>query len=322
MSYKHAIKAIWSQPLVWKSVGAAIRKPGLIVLMYHRIGESVEGFQGLNPDTFYAQMLWIKKNCQVISPPEIVESTNHPSKSRPPVLVTFDDGYRDFYQKAYPVLRELQIPAIVFLPTSLIDEGAVLWTDLLYLAMLRTDELRAPLPWAASKSLSIRTAEERELYLNTCKSYLKNVEDEQRKRYLAQVLDALNISPYRPSIERQMLCWNEIRTTLGLIEYGGHTHTHPIMSKIDAVSLENEIRTCRDRILNETGVAPKYFAYPNGRKEDFNALSQQLLRKYGFDYAFTTVEGLNGPSTQWMEVSRLPTTTKTIADFAWLLSMA
>jgi peptidoglycan/xylan/chitin deacetylase (PgdA/CDA1 family) len=139
---------------------------------------------------------------------------------------------------------------------------------------------------------------------------------------LDQLINELDVSEQTQGLKRQMMSWNEIRNTLDLIDYGGHTHTHPIMSKIDSVALEDEIRICRDRILKETSIAPKYFAYPNGRREDFNVLSQQLLKKHGFEVAFTTIEGINGRSTDLMEIARLPTTTNTIAEFAWLLSMA
>jgi peptidoglycan/xylan/chitin deacetylase (PgdA/CDA1 family) len=271
---------------------------------------------------FYQQMLWIQKHCRVIYPKELVEASKNPSRTRPPVLVTFDDGYKDFYDQAYPVLCELNIPAIVFLPTKFIDEGSLLWTDQIHLAALETNKIKALLPWKEGKTFPLRTALEQEAYVCACKSHLKNVKDDERERLLDQLLNELNVSTNRHGLKRQMMSWDEIRTTLGLIDYGGHTHTHPIMSKINSASLENEIRTCRDRILDETGITPRYFAYPNGRREDFNVLSQQLLRKYGFEIAFTTIEGINGPSTNWMEVARLPTATYSIADFAWLLSMA
>jgi peptidoglycan/xylan/chitin deacetylase (PgdA/CDA1 family) len=322
MTYKSAIKTLCSLPIIWKSVSAIARKPGLIVLMYHRVGDSGEGFHGLNPSMFYQQMRWIKKNCRVIYPRELTQALQNPSRTNPPVLVTFDDGYKDFYDQAYPVLCELNIPAIVFLPTKFIDEGSLLWTDQIHLAALKTNKIEATLPWKEGRTFQLRTALEREAYVCACKTHLKGVEDDERNRLLDQLINELDVSEQTQGLKRQMMNWNEIRNTLDLIDYGGHTHTHPIMSKIDSVALEDEIRTCRDRILKETSIAPKYFAYPNGRREDFNVLSQKLLKKHGFEIAFTTIEGINGPCTDYMEVARLPTTTNTIVDFAWLLSMA
>ena len=44
-----------------------------------------------------------------------------------------------------------------------------------------------------------------------------------------------------------MLTWDEVRATLDLTRYGGHSHTHPILSRLDRADAEREIRTCRDR---------------------------------------------------------------------------
>jgi peptidoglycan/xylan/chitin deacetylase (PgdA/CDA1 family) len=89
---------------------------------------------------------------------------------------------------------------------------------------------------------------------------------------------------------------------MDLTTYGGHTHTHPLMSKIDGVRLREEIRLCRDRITAETHSAPSLFAYPNG---DFTADVKSAVADYGFDVAFSTINGINDQTTDWREVRRL-----------------
>jgi hypothetical protein len=61
-----------------------------------------------------------------------------------------------------------------------------------------------------------------------------------------------------------------------------------------------------------------YFAYPNGRSTDFNATTIQVLRRHGFTTAFSTIEGLAGPDTDWMAVKRVPGDAADVPDFAWL----
>jgi peptidoglycan/xylan/chitin deacetylase (PgdA/CDA1 family) len=130
----------------------------------------------------------------------------------------------------------------------------------------------------------------------------------------------LGVAGREAEMERQMLNWSEVRATLGLTRYGGHTHTHPIMSQLEASELEREVSVCRDRILEEVGVAPRYFAYPNGRAVDFTDESKMVLRRYGFDLAFTTIEGVNSQDTDPMALRRIPTGAATLGDFAWLVS--
>ena len=123
-----------------------------------------------------------------------------------------------------------------------------------------------------------------------------------------------------PTRERQMLNWDEVRRTMDLTRYGGHTHTHPILSRLDRDAAEREIRTCRDRIADETGRAPTLFAYPNGRAADFTTETQDLLRQSGFQVAFSTIEGIAGPDTDWMAVKRLPGAGHDVPDFVWAAS--
>jgi peptidoglycan/xylan/chitin deacetylase (PgdA/CDA1 family) len=75
-----------------------------------------------------------------------------------------------------------------------------------------------------------------------------------------------------------------------------------MMSKIDRERLEREIRTCRDRISEETGVRPTLFAYPNG---DFTPEAKALVSRYGFDIAFSILDGMTDDTTDWLEVRRV-----------------
>src|SRR5262249_22547532 len=120
-----------------------------------------------------------------------------------------------------------------------------------------------------------------------------------------------------PLTERQMLSWDEVRRTTGLTRYGGHSHTHPILSRLDRSAAISEIRTCRDRIAAETGHAPVLFAYPNGTPADFTQETKGILRDHGFEIAFATTTGVAGARTDWMAVPRLPGFEGDIPDFAW-----
>ena len=297
----------------------AARKPGAVVLMYHRIGKGEKIFSNLDQSVFQAQMRWLRDNCHVIAPEDLMRSAYHSRCSKPPVLVTFDDGYRDYHDNAYPVLKDLEIPALVFLATAFIDNGGLIWTDLVHWAVHSTNRSSITLPWDPGRVLALTYDHDRNALVSVCKTYLKNVPDSERQRLLSKLLKALDVNSAHP-VERQMLNWDEVRATMDLTRYGGHTHTHPIMSQLDSSRLETEVVTCRDRISAETGVMPRYFAYPNGRAADFNDEAKTLLKLHGFDMAFTTIEGVNGAATDWMEIRRTPTGARTVSDFAWLVA--
>jgi peptidoglycan/xylan/chitin deacetylase (PgdA/CDA1 family) len=89
-----------------------------VILTYHSISDGNSPLK-IPPALFVEQMEWLRENVKVAPLHEIitalVERRTLPERT---VVLTFDDGYRDFYSVAAPVLRRLRLPAIVFLPTG------------------------------------------------------------------------------------------------------------------------------------------------------------------------------------------------------------
>jgi peptidoglycan/xylan/chitin deacetylase (PgdA/CDA1 family) len=316
---RSAVKRTLASSLGWRLVGPLVRPAGVIVLMYHRIVDRDRGLEGLPLEAFTAQMRWIRAHCDPIAPEAIVDRARDGVRARPAVLVTFDDGYRDYHDLAHPVLRELGIPALVFLATSFLDEGGMMWTDAVQWAALSTRRDRVRLPWPEKSTggpvIALPDGAARAALGERARAHLKRLPDEERRAAMAALLDELGGPPARP---REMLSWDEARRTMDVTRFGGHSHTHPILSRLDRAAAEREIRTCRDRIAAETGVVPTAFAYPNGRPEDYTAETQAILRGLGFTAAYATSEGIAGRQTDWMAVKRLPASGGDVADFAWI----
>jgi peptidoglycan/xylan/chitin deacetylase (PgdA/CDA1 family) len=309
------VKRTFASPWGWRLFGPLLRMPGVIVLHYHRILGEETRLPGLPVATFAAEMRWLRSHCEPIGPEALRDRVSQPRSARPAVLVTFDDGYRDYHDLAYPVLKELGIPALVFLATSFMDEGGMVWTDELHWAVLSTRRERVQLPWSDGPLVPVASEEDRVALSGMARARLKTLPDAERRAGMTALLGELGVPPPR---ERQMLTWDEVRRTLDLTRYGGHTHTHPILSQLGRDEAEREVRTCRDRIAAETGHTPIYFAYPNGSPTDYTPATQEILRLHGFTLAVSTTEGIAGADTDWMAVKRLPGHAATVPDFAWL----
>ena len=313
-SVKRVIKRAVASPLGWHTAGALLREPGVIVLTYHRILGEDRTLAGVPVENFREQMQFVRAQCDPIGPEELEQRAERPTRMRPAVLVTFDDGFRDYHDLAYPVLKELGIPALVFVATSFMDEGGLLWTERVQWAAISTRKERVKLPWSGEE-LALPNAAAREALGEKARAHLKHVPDGERRAEVDALIAECGDPPPRG---REMLTWDEIRRTLDLTRYGGHSHTHPILSRLSRAECEREIRTCRDRITAETGIAPQYFAYPNGQPSDYTKETQAVLREHGFNVAFSTSEGIAGPGTDWMAVKRLPSHAPDVASFAWL----
>jgi len=308
---KRAVASSWG----WKAVGMALRTPGVSVLTYHRISGTDHGLSALPVEVFAGQMRWLRDRCDPVRPEQLVELAERPNRARPAVMITFDDGYRDYHDLAYPILKELDVPATVFLTTSFMDEGGMIWTDQVQWAALSTSRDRIRLPWAPASEVFLDSPGARETLDARARAYLKSVSDEERRELLPRLLAELGEAPVR---ERQMLTWDEVRRMMDLTCFGGHTHTHPILSRLSHADAEREIRTCRDRIAAETGRAPTAFAYPNGRPSDYTRETKEIVRSAGFSLAFSMTEGIAGAESDWLAIRRLPGDARSVHELAWI----
>jgi peptidoglycan/xylan/chitin deacetylase (PgdA/CDA1 family) len=95
-------------------------QPGLVVLIYHRVGAGMGQEMDVPLGTFQRQMEWLSANASVVGLREGLERLEG-GPSRDLVAISFDDGYRDAYRQAWPVLRDLQLPATLFLATAFLE---------------------------------------------------------------------------------------------------------------------------------------------------------------------------------------------------------
>jgi peptidoglycan/xylan/chitin deacetylase (PgdA/CDA1 family) len=316
---KRTMKGVLATQLGWW-LSAPMRRRGVVVLTYHRVVHPGDTFIGVAPRDFRAQLLWLKRHCELIAPEQYAEAIRRSDRVRASVLVTFDDGYRDYHDHAYPVLQELKIPSLVFLPTAFIGTERLLWTDALTWAFVHTRQTAVRVPWRPGDRWELADTVARRRACDAAKAHLKGTSDAERKELQSDLMKALKIDPEDGSAGRQMLTWNEVRATLEHTRYGGHTHTHAILSQVSASDLDAEIRLCRDVIERELGARPRCFAYPNGRVQDFNPSVKEALRRHGFELAFSMIGGVNGPDTDHYAILRQPTGCASIADFAWLVA--
>jgi peptidoglycan/xylan/chitin deacetylase (PgdA/CDA1 family) len=309
---KQYVKRCLASEAGWRFCAPFLRPPCL-VLAYHRVSDPDDPFPHVDIGSFRRQMQWLRQHCQVIAADQLI-SAIHGGDRRLPVVITFDDGYRSYYEHAFPVLEGLGIPCVNFLSTQFIDEGGLFWWDEIHLAAERTSKPLVVLPWTGERI--ILDPNGRRTLARACKNWLKMVRQADQAAALRHILRMLDVEPGELGIPRQVMTWEEVRATMPLTAYGGHLHTHSLVSRLDEQRLEVEIRTCRDRIAAETGILTRLFAYPDG---DITDQAKALLGLYGFEMAFTVTEGYNGADVDWLEIKRFPGP-RTVEDLAWLVA--
>jgi len=120
MVAKKAVKAALLPPA---SFGRE-REPGLFVLIYHRVGAGMGREMDLPLATFRRQMEFLRERAEVVALSDGVARISAGSPPGDLVAITFDDGYRDVFTRAWPVLRDLGLPATLFLATAFLEGEA------------------------------------------------------------------------------------------------------------------------------------------------------------------------------------------------------
>jgi peptidoglycan/xylan/chitin deacetylase (PgdA/CDA1 family) len=230
------------------------------------------------------------------------------------VVVTFDDGYVGNHRFAWPVLRDLGLPAAIYLTAGFLD-GDELWFDIArrgFQALCRSSHGDAAAVLAAPARDVLREVlgEWPPSSPGGAVERLKYADPADRRRAVEALRD-LRLPTSPPA---QPMSWNQARELRdGGIELGAHTVTHPILSKLPADEQEGEMARSRERIGEELGELPRTFAYPNGGARDFDEITVEAARRAGFDAACTTLRGSNRPGCEPLTLRRIGVGSDSIA---------
>jgi peptidoglycan/xylan/chitin deacetylase (PgdA/CDA1 family) len=285
-----------------------------MVLTYHRVCPPGSRFPGLPVETFRAHIEWLAANCRPIRASELQTSLD--AHGPLPVLVTFDDAYKDYLEHAYPVLKHYGVPAVNFAPTQFVDSGEPPWWDVVHAVAYASRLDVLTLPWDPQTTYELNNGG-RGPAIAACKLRIKAMV-EPRATVLEQIVKSFEVDESSLAIERQFMTWGDLRTVSDLTEIGAHSHTHSLMEFLDIPALVQEVATSRDRIAAETGQRPLTFAYPSG---SFSADAKRVVREHGFTLAFSTIAGRNRANTDPYELRRV-NGARTLEDFVWRLARA
>jgi peptidoglycan/xylan/chitin deacetylase (PgdA/CDA1 family) len=270
----------------------------LTVLNYHRIDDPFrEGFDTLRvnvsatPSDFAKQMDYVRRHYNVITCEHLARCLRGEAKLPPrAAIITFDDGYYDNLSNAYPILREHALPAVIFLATDFMGSDTPFHWDFAAYCFSRSTKDEANLPVTGARSWSSEEARERVL-LEWVEA-LKRIPEEEKKRAASQIDGALGVSVPDKAFSGLHLTWDQVREMSGNgIEFGAHTASHPIMTRIPIEQARDEVIRSKTRIEEEIGRRVISFAYPNGGEADFSQDVMHVVRESGIEVAFSLLSG-------------------------------
>ena len=250
----------------------------LRVLTYHRVDR---------PEPFARHVELLAARYRVVSVAEVITALEGGAPlPRRSVLLTFDDGYRNFARVAWPILRARGMAAALFVPTAFPDSGLeAFWWDRLEDAFLNTT-VHQPFDTEAGR-LRMATPEQRARSHARVKAHVRELPHPSVLRMTSEICDSLAVH-VRP---HEVLGWAELRELAAQgVAIGAHTRSHPRLDRIRADQVRDEVAGSLGDIEREIPGARRIFAYPDGRHDDEIV---EVLRSAGAELAFTTQRGLN-----------------------------
>jgi peptidoglycan/xylan/chitin deacetylase (PgdA/CDA1 family) len=272
------------------------RSRGAQILLFHRVRPEPDPYLPSMPVTDFArQMECLRRWFRVCELEEILEGVERGDVPENAVAITFDDGYRDNFDHALPVLRALGLPATFFLATGVISGASTLWHDRVFRAFALT---AVPHLGAFGDEGAIRRLAgpaEREAARDAVLGYLKTLHPRRRDGEIDDLVRRLGVPDEAPA-QRIMLTWDEVaRMRREGCAFGAHTVTHPVLSRLSLDEARHELLASRRTIEERLGEPCRVLAYPNGRPADYSPAIKELVRETGFRWALSTVFGVHPP---------------------------
>lgn len=264
------------------------------ILSYHRVlyaeeaeKQGVHHALWITPETLAAQISWMKEIGDIVDYHTVLHTA---SETKEPLFaITFDDGWKDNYTNALPILKHHQVPALVFLATEAVETGAMLWTeDVAVKTQRKLADGHGSLVKAALNECRPyqNPAEMGDRNISDCVQLwieeLKQLGDTERHKLIDRYFVLLGAG--RSPLQGYMLDWDEAREMKrNNISFGSHTHRHLILEDLPLEQVKDELLRSKALIADKLQIEVDSFCYPNGR---YSGNEGELLSAFGYRYGF------------------------------------
>ncbi len=287
------------------------RRPYPLILAYHQV---VDDFQASARSTFPSMLIsvamlarhleWLGRRYRFVSLDEAAELARREEAGRGTkvVAITFDDGYRQVYEHAVPLLLRLGVPATVFVVSEQISDGGMFVHDRLVDLLRRgarswrrpVDELRWQLERAGvAPSEALGLAALADSSTDTAAKLLESLPGPCLRWLVRQLEDQLGPGD---AGEHDPLTWDMLRSMQRAgITIGSHTRTHVWMTNEARPTLLRETIESRRELERRLGLPVEHFAYPGG---SFDPLAVDAVAAAGYRFAYTVCRHRNAQQPQ------------------------
>jgi len=224
---------------------------------------------------------------------------------KPFVCFTFDDGYRDNLEYAYPIFKRHNLPFAIYVPTDYADGRGDLWWLALEKVIVKVNALSVKID-GQQRRLRCGTPAEKDAAFDTVYWWLRGIDETSARAFVRDLCKDADFDPDALCIDL-MMNWDEIRHLAAdpLVTFGAHTRRHFALAKLTLAEARAEMIESVRRIERETGKECRHFSYPYGDEASAGPREFALIKEMGLKTGVTTRKGLIHPRHA-QELTALP----------------
>lgn len=288
------------------------RPPVVYTVNYHRIGNRTvsafdKGVYSASQQAFAEQIKHFAQYFRVLSCDEILNLPRTlETLDRDAVIVTFDDGYRDNYELAFPILKQYGVPGVFFIPTNILENPKLPWWDAVSYLVETTTKPQITIEFEGTHTFDL--ASSREQASRKILRLIKNATNLDYELFIQKLAQSCGISWEHteelagnlfltPEMIRDMASSNML--------FGTQTHSHFILSQLPEAQQAEELQLSRRKLEQVLGQKVELMSYPVGGLTAFTAATKRLAREAGYTAAYSFYGGLlHQGHTDWYDVPR------------------
>ncbi|MEL7532062.1 MAG: polysaccharide deacetylase family protein [Bacteroidota bacterium] len=205
------------------------------------------------------------------------------------VCFTFDDGYQDVYQYAYPIFKQYEVPFAIYISTNFPDQTAILWWYMLEDFLISSTE--AKFQWQGQDyAFSLASRSEKEAAFARLRTLILQEKTQESQLSLLHCLFEERYPQLLENANSMAMSWDEIveMSQDPLVTIGAHTQNHLPLSQISELMLEQEVAGSKAQIESYIQKRVDHFAYPFGKRTEASFREFQSVKSAGFRTATTT----------------------------------
>lgn len=295
------------------------KEPQICIVLYHCVNDEKNPFfPGVSIKNFERQIKFLKKHFKIISLDELTNilGSDSPSSKKNLLAITFDDGYKDNYTNAFPIMKKYDIPATIFVSPGYVSNYRVMAKDVLNYILCssrgpkKSFEVRLKNENISVTDRDFLTMEERINLYNRINNMLIQMPLDEQTKALRILSNQLGVSIEDEAFKKYaydfMLHWEDMKImTENNITIGAHPLNHLHISACNKDELFNEIKESKSLIEKHIGKPVKYYAYCYGGEKDINEDCLRMTKELKFEQGHTGVFGYNNHNTDPFLLKRI-----------------